>query len=257
MLAAGTLTGFVPGVLSSLVASILFVVLLVFTKGFRPTLAVIGSIFKLHRCLHEIQLTRFTRSREDYNSFRTHAPTIDAYVSTAHHQLQMISISLATGITFDGLCRSLRQLVERNTPVDVAISLLDPRIDGLMSAIAPALDTTPDQLASSIGSALDRLCTLRRELPANAKRHLSIYVHRAVPFASAILIDPDEPTGVIQLEMKAYRVPFKSSFGFELKNGGKHQLYSTLVTAYRSLLHDAEEVTDWTFCATALKNQPG
>lgn len=232
------------GIATSLLATIIASIAVVAAKrGIGPAWAAVRSFLRLHATLGSINMHRFNRSREDYALNRRGAATISAYVSSAKVSLQIVSFSLVTGIQFEELCTALRFLLERAKPVDIDISLLDPRLDQLMQAIAPSYTMKPDVLVSSIHTTIEHLFALKNDLSPSARNHLKIHVHRAIPLGSAILIDAQQPTGRIQIETKAYRTGLGKSWGFELRAGGKHDLYQTLVNSYRQLVIDGEELT--------------
>ncbi|MFA5897634.1 MAG: CBASS cGAMP-activated phospholipase [Hyphomicrobium sp.] len=185
-------------------------------------------------------LTAFYPSRRYYQSHRAQATSIDLYVATAQQTLTMVSINLMTGVPFDDLCEAIREKLEnRNAPFSAIISLLDPARDDLMTAIAPVFEGfTAQGLALSINNSLRRLRDFRASVSAQAAERLAIRVHRAIPFASAILIDHRTPTGRIQLETRPYRAPLKDSFGFEVARSAQDCLYESLASGFERLIKD-------------------
>jgi hypothetical protein len=214
-------------------------------RGLRPTFEAIKSFFRLYWVLSSIRMSRFNRSREDYKKCRKGGKTIGGYVSTATSSLKIVSFSLITGIQYEELSKALEALVQREQPVTVDISLLDPRKNELTRAIAPAYDASAHAFSSDIHTALDNLFRLKNSLRADARNRLRIHIHKAIPFGSAILIDhDDEKRGRIQIETKGYKSGLNLSWGFELRAGGSHALYKTLVQAYTQLIEDGEELQE-------------
>ncbi len=73
------------------------------------------------------------------------------------------------------------------------------------------------------------------------KAHLScIAMPPSLPSASAIMIDIERETGVIQLETKAYSRPAIEAFGFEVGYGS--ELYNSLRDGYLRLIADGRRL---------------
>ncbi|CAG0933205.1 cGAMP-activated phospholipase [Planctomycetaceae bacterium] len=189
-------------------------------------------------------LSAFYPSRAFYAD-RRGAASIDRYVATARSSLVMVSINLMTGVPFDGLLDVLeRKLGTKDACFTATISLLNPRRQPLMEAVAPVLSLTPAELAGVITQTSQKLLHFRRSLSAAAQTRLTLKLHDAVPFGSAILIDHSEPDGRIQIETKAYKAPVRKSFAFEVfRTGGEEDLYDTLLQAYQQLIADGCEMS--------------
>ena len=211
-------------------------------RGGRATFEAIVAFLRLYWYLSSIRLSRFTRSRKDYKG-RPGGESISGYVATARSSLKMIGFSLMTGIQYEELTKTILSMVQREKPVMVDISLLDPRRNELAIAIAPSYTQTPDAFMHCVYTSIDNLFEIKGRLPEAVRSRLRIRVHRAIPFGSAILIDADDDErGRIQIETKGYRSGLEFSWGFELRAGGRHGLYKTLQTAYEDLLSDGEEL---------------
>lgn len=187
-------------------------------------------------------LTAFFPER-DYYKTSEHRKSIDTYVDTARHSLIIVSISLVKGIDFDNLRTVLeRKLEDRDEPFEVTISLLNPSKDYLMESLSNALEKSKDELAKNINEGLNKLKEFRAKLSINAQSRLTLRVHNTIPFGSAIIIDPDKPYGKIQIETKAYKVPYGKSFAFEVMQSKRHGLYHTLLSGYHALVADGDSV---------------
>lgn len=188
--------------------------------------------------VREAGVTRFVQSRDHYARVRESA-TIDGYVDTAQKEIVMVSINLMTGVPFDGLCEVLsRRLNSESNPVMVTISLLNPWKEFLMASIAPSIGTA--RLSESIQDTLRSLWDMREGLSRRGKDQLVLRLHNAVPFASAIMLDPDEANGRIQIETKPYKTPLMKSFAIEFKDVGEGCLYQTIRASYRRLISEAD-----------------
>lgn len=228
--------------------------LVITTKS--TSLPAIRSFFRLHIVLSSIRMVAFNRNREDYSRFHPTKKSIATFVSTAQQELIMVGVNLMSGIAFDGLRTTLEQLLERESPVHVTISLLNPNRKELMSAICATFEQTPEELAASIKFILNQLLEFKSRLSARARVHFHIKLHATVPFASAILIDSKlMSSGRLQVEAKPYQATFKNSIGFEILNSPAHPMYAVLDGAYRKLIADGEEVFGPELQSGASKNE--
>lgn len=192
-------------------------------------------------------LSRFTSSRRDYAKFRPGRESITGYVSSAQYELVMISINLMTGYTIESLTQAFRQMIlERSHPVTIRISLLNPKKEYLMRSVAGNFEHEGDyakagsELAQDINRILDRLKKFHDSLEDRVKGNFQLFVHNTIPSASAILIDPAEPSGSIQLETKAYGTPAMEAYGFEV--AGHTSFYKSLWRAYNKLIDHGERL---------------
>jgi predicted acylesterase/phospholipase RssA len=206
--------------------------------------------------LREAKVTAFYASRRDYQRFRPGAGTIDTYVGTATTSLKMISINLSTGILISGLLDRFREMIcDREAPVSVVVSLIDPRERHLMRTLAPVLDTTAEELQARISETVRRLVEFRGSLPRRQRRYFESRVHSGLPPASAIMIDQNLPEGKVQLETKPYGAAMQESYALEVSHGSP--LYGTLVASYERLLASGAPVRSWTAIENVETDQSG
>ena len=107
-----------------------------------------------------------------------------------------------------------------------------------MAAVGPSVGTA--RLSESIKDTLRQLWEMRQELSEKGRERLTLKVHNALPFASAIMLDPDDESGRIQIETKPYKAPLQKSFAIEFRYVGKECLYQTLRESYRRLISEAD-----------------
>jgi predicted acylesterase/phospholipase RssA len=191
---------------------------------------------QLRRMLAEAGVTRFMPSRRHYALAREGRESISTYISLATKSLTMVSINLATGKDIEEIITTFDALLVREQSVHIIVSLLDYRRDDLMQAIAPVINRTPEGLRDKIQETVDDLTRWAHALPDRCKSHFELRLHSAVPNASAIMIDEDSPSGLIQLETKAYRAAWDRSYAMEVRAGS--EFYTTLKDAYRTLVRD-------------------
>ena len=191
--------------------------------------------------LAKARLTRFYPSRKYYKLLRDGRASISEYVSSAQHTLDMVSINLATGMDLEGLLETFEEMLQRHPPVTVRLSLLDPDLDYLAMAIAPVVGSSPETLR---GRVRDTIAALRdfhqHRLSTSRRKCLEVWCHNCVPNASAIIIDGDEPGGLVQLETKGYKTGMDKSFGFEV--AAPSDFFTTLRDSYRRLIEEGRQV---------------
>jgi predicted acylesterase/phospholipase RssA len=196
--------------------------------------------------IRESNITALYASRRDYERFRPGYGTIDTYVGKATESLVMISLNLMTGVAISGVLERFREMiVERDQPVSITVSLIDPREDHLMKTLAPVLDIEQIDLSQRVAANLTRLCQFRASLPRKSRPLFSPRTHKGLPPASAILIDHELPEGTIQLETKPFQAAMQESFAIEVGQGSA--LYTTLVGSYEKVLKTGAEVREWTW----------
>jgi hypothetical protein len=241
-----------PGIAQSIIAALILAGLGLIWKG-RSRIAAFWSFWSFYRrnrllldSIRSINMRRFTRTRSDYRENRADTATIGAYVETAKHDLKIVGFTLITGVHFHELSESLLKMMKRDSPVEISVSLIDPRQNMLMHAIAPSFDCSAADFRAKVREALRKLLAIRESVPPERREGFKIFVHKAIPFGSAILIDTDHPDGRIQIETKAYKANLEQSWGFEIQAGGTHEFYHTLVTAYEKIIEDGAQVRDLT-----------
>lgn len=186
-------------------------------------------------------LTTFVPARKHYQQIRGKA-SITEYIAGAQRELILVSINLMTGDALESILRTIRVMLGGDEyPKRVTFSLIDPDKRYLVEAVAANLDLEPDELDSSIRRLIDKLLRFREALPGEMQDRFSLFCHGTLPSASAILIDPHEDYGTIQLETKAYKTPTVEAFGFEV--GAGSEFFLSLRNAYLELIRDGREVT--------------
>ena len=186
--------------------------------------------------INAVGLSAFYSSRDDYSKYRISASSIDKYIEQAKESICMVSITLATGISFDDVCKVFKSKL-KNKDFKVTVSLLDPYADELYQTLALQFSQSAKILKDNTISALKALAALRDSLEVSEQNRFIIKVHQTLPFGSAIILDGDSENGVIQIETKPYGVGMRKSFAFEISNNNG-DFYKTLKTSYEDLVND-------------------
>lgn len=186
-------------------------------------------------------LTRFFPSRQYYKTLRNGNDSISAYIQTAQVSVEMVSISLATGMELEGVIDAFYAILTRRAETAVTVSLLDYELKYLMKAIAPVVGASPDTLRLRIEDTVRNLEAFADErLPRYARDRFRIKCHNVIPNASAIILDGDLEGGVIQLETKGYKMGMYKSFGFEC--AAPSEFFIDLRDSYRHLIADGRKI---------------
>lgn len=149
----------------------------------------------------------------------------------------MVSITLATGLPVDDICKIFEMKLKQKKNFTITISLLNPYNDELYKAIMPLFKQSSNALQNNTISAIKRLVDFRNSLSISEQERFFIKVHQTLPFGSAIILDGDTENGTIQIETKPYNVGMRKSFAFEIKNNGS-AFYETLKQSYYDLIED-------------------
>lgn len=187
--------------------------------------------------ISKIGLSAFYSSRDDYSKYREGASSIDKYINRAKESICMVSITLATGISVDDICKVLREKLRQNSNFKIVISLLNPYNCELYKTIMPLFKQSEKTLQENTISALKTLVDFRQKLKEDEQERFIIKVHQTLPFGSAIILDGDTESGTIQIETKPYDVGMRKSFAFEIQNNSS-DFYDTLKQSYCKLIAD-------------------
>lgn len=187
--------------------------------------------------IDKVGLNAFYASREDYSKYRTDASSIDKYINRAKESIHMVSITLATGIPVDDICKVFEIKLKQNKDFKVVVSLLNPYNEELYKTIMPLFKQTEKTLQENTISAIKTLMDFRNRLKDDEQKRFIIKAHQTLPFGSAIILDGDTESGTIQIETKPYDVGMRKSFAFEIQNNNGI-FYETLKQSYYKLIDD-------------------
>lgn len=227
-------------VVATVASQVILILIIAGAKSSWRCVPRIRSVLKVQGVLAREGLLYFIGNRSDYARYRGAEQPLQTYPLHAHSTLDIVGINLVSGMQFDDLCARLEALVAQEPPVEVRISLLDPEAEEVVAGIAPSLGRDLGRLREEIKDSVRRLCKFREHLSNAQRPHIQIRVHKALPCASAIIVDGDQEDGVIQVETKAYKAPFNESFGFALRRGDG--LYKSLLTGYKAVVEEGRMV---------------
>jgi predicted acylesterase/phospholipase RssA len=186
-------------------------------------------------------LKTFIPARKYYAIYRGGRESITEYIAQAHDELFVVSVNLMTGHAIESILGTFLKMLSRpDAPVRITLSLLDPEETSLMHAVAGNLDMQGEELASSINRLIGKIGDFHTGLSDQTRDRFRLHCHKTLPSASAIMIDPHDENGVIQLETKAYKTPTMQAFGFEVGYGS--ELFMSLRQAYTQLIADGRRI---------------
>lgn len=198
---------------------------------------------ELSQQINAIGLNAFFSSRDDYNKYRASIPSIDRYIDTAKSSIELVSITLTTGMQIDDVCSVIKNKINEQRDFNVTISLLNPFKDELYMTLEPVFGTDYSTLQNRTKDALKRLSQLKKSFSADNQGRFSVKMHNTLPFGSAIILDGNLEGGRIQIETKPYKVGMRKSFAFEIINDG-NTFYDTIKSSYYELIKDGDYYDD-------------
>ena len=233
----GTLSAIIIGIVGSILAQLIFLMIIWIRKNLWSTNKIINMI-KLVAILYQNGLTNFYESRAAYARRETGVALSD-YLALAKHSITIIGLWLGYGVKTEEIAKKLEQLIKSSNKVNINISLLNPK-SVAVDAVAGVVNMSKEELQISIRDSLFRLSKMRSRLYDHEKERFNLKVHDFLPMGSAIIIDSNEEYGRFQLELKPYKVESHKSFGLELR-GKTNYLYKLNVEAWENIINNAEK----------------
>jgi hypothetical protein len=192
-------------------------------------------------------LTKIMSKRKFYRQFREGSGDIETYLASARQSIEMISISLSTGLGFEKITRVFEGKLRESEEFKIVVSLLNPDCGFLMETVTCSVSQehyskSAQEFADEIRRGLDTLRSVRQSWPEEIRSRFDIRVHNALPQGSAIILDRGHLDSVIQIETKPYKAPLVDSYAVEVRPAGPDGLYATFLKAYGTLLEDGKSV---------------
>lgn len=188
--------------------------------------------------LLKVGLADFVPTREHYRESDKDS-TISDYLGKATKTLRIMSVSLADGIHYHGMCNMLEELLKKNPNLTIKISLLDFRNENLIKVMAPILNIQESELVSKIKSSVKALCNLSLK----NKQRLNLLLHNTIPFGTIIVLDEDSSEGSLIVETKPYKSYSTTSFSYKLLNTENSILFKNITEGCKNIEKDSTKVT--------------
>lgn len=231
-------SSFLVGVLSSVVAAVLVGVVARSRGWFSFSWRSLTRSVMLQRRIEASGITNFYASRDDFAKYRG-APRLLDYLTLANNSIRIAAYWMAHGVEMEGIAQGLAAMTKPPKRLNITIAIIDPTAP-YISALASYLDMDPDELRARARSSLLKLWQARQGLAEDERARLHLKVCTTSPIASVIMLDPEEPDGRLQIDVKAYKTPRNFSFAFELRHED-HYLYRLCRDAWIRLLLEAED----------------
>lgn len=144
---------------------------------------------------------------------------------------------MAQGVEMENIGNTLREFILTRRHLTVVVSMINPEA-AFIPVLADHLGLTEEHVRQRITASLAVMHATKAGLPIEEQHRIHVLVSDALPVASYIMIDVDEPDGRIQLDIKPYKLPRQSSFTIEFR-GPETYLYGTLRTTALQILANA------------------
>lgn len=227
---------FIIGVASSIIATILIALALLGRSKFADAYRMRRKELNIAKRMYAAGLSNFFASRGDYARYRN-APRLIDYLDKASSRILISAYWMAQGAEMEGVVDGLEALIREPRRISITIVVIDPTAS-YVDALAQHLNVGQEYLVSRARGTLFTLHELYGRLSESEKERLVIRVHRTVPMASLIALDPDLPSGRLQIDIKPYKVARQSSVSFEFSGPGR-ALYETLKASTEKLVFDS------------------
>lgn len=191
---------------------------------------------KLALRLRETGISNIYASRDDYVRYRD-AGDLPSFLSLAKKSVTIIGHWMAQGTEIQGVAESIAALVLPPKRLKVEIALVNPR-SAIVPALAQYLGLSEAETTSRIEQSLMKLHLARLRLGDEERKRMRLLVYDTLPVASIIMLDPDEASGRIQVDVKLFKQPRQHSFTFEVR--GSTPLYSRFRESWGHIVQGAE-----------------
>lgn len=174
-----------------------------------------------------------------YRSLRREFPLVD-FLETAQNEIFMVGTTL-----YHLIERIKPMLITKSKYCNVHILVLNPsrKNKALIDGVA-TLFGEEDAFSGELRKSCVRLLKIQDEL-RQLGGNISIRMHSSVPTVNLVMVDPDRPTGAIQVEILPYKGSANMRPGFLLRPQGENiELYELFRVQYKLLWDEAEELAD-------------
>lgn len=235
------MTNFLLGVLSSLVASFIFVFLVYGKTIFKLRSKDLQLFWSMTKRLRANGIVNFFASRADYVKYREHG-TVTEYMATTKRELVYIGFWLSHGTEMTNIRETLDKILSRGCYVEFIF--VNPQISYL-SNLADFLAIPEESILSRINQSINQMKEMRNSLPDNLKQRFILKTHDKLVTSSAFLIDQDTESEKILVDFKLYSLGREQTFGIEFngKRSGS-SLHSRMFTSLLNIRESAVILSD-------------
>jgi hypothetical protein len=235
------MTGFLVGVGSSLVAAIIFSLLLYGRAAGNLKWTDFKLFWFMTSRLRANGIINFFPSRADYIKFRQNG-TISQYISTADRELLYVGFWLAHGTEMSNVGEALIELVRKGVAVELVF--IDP--DGeCLPAMANYFDIPVEEVRSRVASTIEKMQRIRESLDEDLQPRFRLKTHQKLLTASSFLMDGGTENAKILVDFKLFASGRDHSFGIEFGHvDGENTLYYRVEKSFRKIRASSKEISD-------------
>jgi hypothetical protein len=232
---------FLLGVLSSIVAAVIFALIvrlqLLLYPNLRPTWNILKSLDRLRKA----GINNIMTSRAEYRFLRG-GETIPRYLlGSVQTTLIYVGFWHAKGVEMENLRDVFMNLTSRGCSIEMV--LLDPDIDDSRVAfMAKYTGLSTTSFRHRLSDAWEEMIQYQRDIPANVKRNLILKAHTEVIHSSAFIIDRGQPTARTLVDFKLFATEREGAFAIELvPTNTRDSLYHRATESFMSI-RDASRI---------------
>jgi hypothetical protein len=173
-----------------------------------------------------------------YRSLRRELPLHD-FIAKAQNEILLV------GTTFYHLIERLKPLfTAKSKTCEIRFLAMNPhRKNRPLIAGVAALFREEDSFSGELRRSCQRLLKYQEEILQKGGR-MTVRMYSSVPTVNVVMVDPDEPTGAIQVEILPYKGSANMRPGFVLRpSGAGADLYNLFRTQYKMMWDEADELT--------------
>jgi len=228
---------FFLGVVTSLVATVLFLVILQIKTRSVLSFEVFMAFWRLARRLRDNGVSNFFASRADYARYRPQG-AISEYIETTHRELIYVGFWLAQGIEINNIKAIIPKLLRENCLVEFVF--LSPDFVA-MDQLAEYLGVSPKTIRARVMDALESMVHLRNSLPPELSGRFILKVHKQLITSSAFVFDHGTPKAKTLIDIKLFGLGRERTFGIELRaTKSPDTLYAHITRSFMDIRKTAQ-----------------
>ncbi len=173
-----------------------------------------------------------------HRSLRRGLPLLD-FIADAQCEILLV------GTTFYDLAERLKPfLIAKSKTCEIRFLVMNPhrRNKALIAGVA-ALFGEEESFQGELRRSSQRLLELQEQFRKEGGK-MTVRMYSSIPTVNVVMVDPDKPTGAIQVEILPYKGTANMRPGFVLRpGGGDADLYNLFRSQYKLLWDEADELT--------------
>ena len=227
---------FWKGVLASIIATVIIAFIIWLYRGSRNYLGIRKTIRLINDC-NKSGIVNIFSSRKSYTERKDHG-TAANYISNSKFSVYYIGFWLASSAEVGEILEIIKRLVLSSKKVYIVF--IDPKFSLLLDECSIYLGISSDEIKNRVDYSLNKLIDLKKELPENYCKNLTIKLHRVPLFASAFIIDYEQENECkVLVDYKIYGFSRDDSYGIEFRGRNKI-IASKIINSYIKIYDNAK-----------------